>query len=152
MLLDPSPRSTHVPVGEDQVQHLELAQDLARIFNNRYGDLFPEPGALLSKNTLALIFTDVEAHIHTPGFIRFWRMATDNWIDLWLSMIGARIHYFSIFMYKMYSAVSFCKSGKTLKQHYSKSSWHIKLLWNTHWWNSDSISSCLNEISPLRCS
>ncbi|KAI3355693.1 hypothetical protein L3Q82_004285 [Scortum barcoo] len=41
-------KSTHVPVGEDQVQHLELAQDLARIFNNRYGDLFPEPGALLS--------------------------------------------------------------------------------------------------------
>lgn len=43
-------RSTHVPVGEDQVQHLELAQDLARIFNNRYGELFPEPRALLSKN------------------------------------------------------------------------------------------------------
>lgn len=43
-------RSTHVPVGEDQVQHLELAQDLARIFNNHYGDLFPEPRALLGKN------------------------------------------------------------------------------------------------------
>ncbi|KAG7463543.1 hypothetical protein MATL_G00177740 [Megalops atlanticus] len=41
-------RSTHVPVGEDQVQHLELAQDVARIFNNRYRDLFPEPRALLS--------------------------------------------------------------------------------------------------------
>ncbi|XP_054643688.1 tryptophan--tRNA ligase, mitochondrial [Dunckerocampus dactyliophorus] len=41
-------RSTHVPVGEDQTQHLELAQDLARIFNNRYGKLFPEPCALLS--------------------------------------------------------------------------------------------------------
>ncbi|XP_051815094.1 tryptophan--tRNA ligase, mitochondrial isoform X1 [Acanthochromis polyacanthus] len=41
-------KSTHVPVGEDQVQHLELAQDLARIFNHRFGDFFPEPGALLS--------------------------------------------------------------------------------------------------------
>ncbi|XP_078478471.1 tryptophan--tRNA ligase, mitochondrial [Lampetra planeri] len=41
-------KSTHVPVGEDQVQHLELAQDLTRIFNNRYGDLFPEPRALLT--------------------------------------------------------------------------------------------------------
>nr|XP_057938815.1 tryptophan--tRNA ligase, mitochondrial [Doryrhamphus excisus] len=40
-------RATHVPVGEDQIQHLELAQDLARIFNNRYGALFPEPRALL---------------------------------------------------------------------------------------------------------
>ncbi|GAA6219110.1 tryptophan--tRNA ligase, mitochondrial [Lates japonicus] len=41
-------KSTHVPVGEDQVQHLELAQDLARIFNHHYGDLFPGPCALLS--------------------------------------------------------------------------------------------------------
>ncbi|XP_055086665.1 tryptophan--tRNA ligase, mitochondrial isoform X1 [Periophthalmus magnuspinnatus] len=41
-------KSTHVPVGEDQVQHLELAQDLARIFNHRFGDLFPEPHTLLS--------------------------------------------------------------------------------------------------------
>ncbi|XP_020775912.2 tryptophan--tRNA ligase, mitochondrial [Boleophthalmus pectinirostris] len=41
-------KSTHVPVGEDQVQHLELAQDLARIFNNHFGDLFPEPRTLLS--------------------------------------------------------------------------------------------------------
>uniref|UniRef100_A0A8C6TBU8 Tryptophan--tRNA ligase, mitochondrial n=1 Tax=Neogobius melanostomus TaxID=47308 RepID=A0A8C6TBU8_9GOBI len=41
-------KSTHVPVGEDQVQHLELAQDLARIFNNHYGELFPEPRTLLS--------------------------------------------------------------------------------------------------------
>ncbi|XP_008288595.1 tryptophan--tRNA ligase, mitochondrial [Stegastes partitus] len=41
-------KSTHVPVGEDQVQHLELAQDLARIFNHRFGELFPEPRALLS--------------------------------------------------------------------------------------------------------
>lgn len=46
-----SSRSTHVPVGEDQVQHLMLAQDLARIFNHRYGYLFPEPRALLSKKT-----------------------------------------------------------------------------------------------------
>uniref|UniRef100_A0AAV2K3H6 tryptophan--tRNA ligase n=1 Tax=Knipowitschia caucasica TaxID=637954 RepID=A0AAV2K3H6_KNICA len=41
-------KSTHVPVGEDQLQHLELAQDLARIFNHRFGDLFPEPQTLLS--------------------------------------------------------------------------------------------------------
>ncbi|XP_017560078.1 tryptophan--tRNA ligase, mitochondrial isoform X1 [Pygocentrus nattereri] len=41
-------KSTHVPVGEDQIQHLELAQDLARIFNNKYGEFFPEPCALLS--------------------------------------------------------------------------------------------------------
>lgn len=43
-------KSTHVPVGEDQVQHLELTQDLARIFNGRFGALFPEPKALLTSN------------------------------------------------------------------------------------------------------
>ncbi|XP_051564433.1 tryptophan--tRNA ligase, mitochondrial-like [Myxocyprinus asiaticus] len=41
-------KSTHVPVGEDQIQHLELAQDLARIFNNQFGEFFLEPRALLS--------------------------------------------------------------------------------------------------------
>jgi tryptophanyl-tRNA synthetase len=37
-------RATHVPVGEDQKQHLELARDLAGAFNRRYDrDFFPLP-------------------------------------------------------------------------------------------------------------
>jgi len=32
-----------VPVGEDQVQHLELSRRIARRFNSRFGDTFPEP-------------------------------------------------------------------------------------------------------------
>ncbi len=36
-----------VPVGDDQLQHLELARIIARKFNNRYGDTFPEPQAIL---------------------------------------------------------------------------------------------------------
>jgi len=32
-----------VPVGEDQVQHLELSREVARRFNARYGQIFPEP-------------------------------------------------------------------------------------------------------------
>ena len=40
-------RATHIPVGEDQIQHLELARDLARLFNNRYGHIFPEPKPIL---------------------------------------------------------------------------------------------------------
>jgi len=31
-------RATHVPVGEDQKQHLELTRDIAQKFNNDYGD------------------------------------------------------------------------------------------------------------------
>lgn len=34
-------RATHVPVGEDQVQHLQLAHHLAKLFNNKYGVTFP---------------------------------------------------------------------------------------------------------------
>ncbi|MEZ5926199.1 MAG: tryptophan--tRNA ligase [Hyphomicrobiaceae bacterium] len=35
---------THVPVGEDQKQHLELARDIAQKFNNDYGDSIRERG------------------------------------------------------------------------------------------------------------
>ncbi|MEZ0242419.1 MAG: tryptophan--tRNA ligase [Sphingomonas sp.] len=43
-------QATHVPVGEDQRQHLELARDIATKFNLDYGvDLFPLPDALISK-------------------------------------------------------------------------------------------------------
>lgn len=37
-----------VPVGEDQLQHLELTRELVRKFNNRYGEVFPEPQPILS--------------------------------------------------------------------------------------------------------
>src|ERR687888_815911 len=37
-------KATHVPVGEDQKQHLELARDIAQKFNNDYGvNFFPLP-------------------------------------------------------------------------------------------------------------
>jgi len=38
-----------VPVGEDQVPHLEIAREIARKFNSTYGQVFPEPEAKLSK-------------------------------------------------------------------------------------------------------
>ena len=41
-------RAKHVPVGIDQVPHLEISREIARRFNNLYGDVFPEPGALLT--------------------------------------------------------------------------------------------------------
>lgn len=41
-------KSTHVPVGVDQVQHMELVQDLARGFNKKYGEFFPVPKSILS--------------------------------------------------------------------------------------------------------
>ena len=38
-----------VPVGEDQVAHLELAREVVRRFNNFYGETFVEPAPLLTK-------------------------------------------------------------------------------------------------------
>ncbi|MDX1576183.1 MAG: tryptophan--tRNA ligase, partial [Kiloniellales bacterium] len=41
-------KATHVPVGEDQKQHLELTRDIAQKFNNDYGtDFFPIPEPLI---------------------------------------------------------------------------------------------------------
>jgi tryptophanyl-tRNA synthetase len=42
-------KATVVPVGDDQVQHLELARETVRRFNYRFGDVFPEPQPRLSK-------------------------------------------------------------------------------------------------------
>lgn len=47
-------RATKVPVGKDQEQHLEMARNFAQRYNNRYGEVFPEPypfnyGSELSK-------------------------------------------------------------------------------------------------------
>ncbi|MDG2303820.1 MAG: tryptophan--tRNA ligase [Candidatus Binatia bacterium] len=41
-------KGSRVPVGEDQVPHVELTRDIARRFNNYYGAILPEPEALLS--------------------------------------------------------------------------------------------------------
>lgn len=40
----------YVPVGDDQVQHVELARDLVHRFNNRYGEILKMPKAVKVKN------------------------------------------------------------------------------------------------------
>jgi tryptophanyl-tRNA synthetase len=43
-------KATHVPVGEDQKQHLELARDIVQKFNNDFGvpDFFPQPEPVIT--------------------------------------------------------------------------------------------------------
>jgi tryptophanyl-tRNA synthetase len=43
-----------VPVGEDQLPHLELAREIVRRFNNLFGDTFPEPEAKLTTFPMVL--------------------------------------------------------------------------------------------------
>jgi tryptophanyl-tRNA synthetase len=42
-------KATRVPVGADQVSHLELSREIARRFNFQYGEVFPEPQPLLTE-------------------------------------------------------------------------------------------------------
>ncbi|MCK9222263.1 MAG: tryptophan--tRNA ligase [Limnochordia bacterium] len=47
-------KSDTIPVGEDQLPHLELTRELARRFNYLYGPVFPEPAPKLNRVTLLL--------------------------------------------------------------------------------------------------
>lgn len=47
-----------VPVGEDQVQHLEITRDIAKRFNARFGKTFPEPKPLLTETARVMSLSD----------------------------------------------------------------------------------------------
>ncbi len=51
-------KSTKVPVGRDQKQHVEMARDIAQRFNHHYGDLFVLPDAVIDDNTAVLAGLD----------------------------------------------------------------------------------------------
>ncbi|OAU99927.1 MULTISPECIES: tryptophan--tRNA ligase [Moraxella] len=50
--------ATHVPVGKDQIQHIEMARDIAGTFNFKYKPLFTEPLAVVDENTPLLTGLD----------------------------------------------------------------------------------------------
>ena len=47
-----------VPVGQDQLQHLELAREIARKFNKKFGNVFPEPKPILTKAARIMSLND----------------------------------------------------------------------------------------------
>ena len=51
-------QTTHVPVGEDQKQHIELTRDLAQRMNNKYGKLFTIPEPVITKSTARIMGLD----------------------------------------------------------------------------------------------
>jgi tryptophanyl-tRNA synthetase len=67
--------STHVPVGKDQVQHLEMARDIAQRFNHHYGEIFTLPEAVVDEHVAVLPGKDG----------RKMSKSYNNTIPLWLS-------------------------------------------------------------------
>jgi tryptophanyl-tRNA synthetase len=67
--------STHVPVGKDQIQHLEMARDIAQRFNHHYGELFELPEAVVDEHVAVLPGKDG----------RKMSKSYNNTIPLWLS-------------------------------------------------------------------
>lgn len=51
-------QTTEVPVGIDQKQHVELARDIARRVNNRYGDVFTLPEPMMKKGSAKIMSLD----------------------------------------------------------------------------------------------
>ncbi|MFH1713352.1 MAG: tryptophan--tRNA ligase [Candidatus Jacksonbacteria bacterium] len=54
-------KSDTVPVGEDQTQHVEITRDIARKFNNCFGNTFPEPKVLLTPTPRVMSLTEPTA-------------------------------------------------------------------------------------------
>ena len=50
-----------VPVGKDQASHVEVTREIARRFNNRFGEVFPEAEALIPEDTPTLVGIDGQA-------------------------------------------------------------------------------------------
>ncbi len=54
-------KAVAVPVGEDQIQHIELTREIARKYNGRFGEVFPEPAQLVPKEGARILGLDGKA-------------------------------------------------------------------------------------------
>ena len=72
--------ATTVPVGRDQLQHLEMARDIAQRFNHRYGEFFVLPEGQVDDHVATLPGTDG----------RKMSKSYDNTIPLWLGQKALR--------------------------------------------------------------
>jgi tryptophanyl-tRNA synthetase len=66
-----------VPVGKDQLPHIEQTRVVARRFNERYGQTFPEPDALLSEVPM-ILGTDGTKMSKSKGNVVELRMSADE--------------------------------------------------------------------------
>jgi len=60
-------KTTQVPVGDDQRQHLELTQEIGRRFNLVFGETFPKPEPIWSKATRVMSLADPTKKMSKTG-------------------------------------------------------------------------------------
>lgn len=51
-------QATHVPVGEDQKQHIEITRDIAERVNSKFGEVFTIPEPIINKSTARIMSLD----------------------------------------------------------------------------------------------
>ncbi|MFP4136652.1 MAG: tryptophan--tRNA ligase [Candidatus Acetothermia bacterium] len=60
-------KASKVPVGEDQIQHVELTRRIARKFNSRFGEFFPEPEPIVGDAARIMSTADPERKMSKSG-------------------------------------------------------------------------------------
>lgn len=60
-------KASKVPVGEDQLQHIEITRRIARRFNHTYGDFFPEPEPIIGHGARIMSTADPEKKMSKSG-------------------------------------------------------------------------------------
>jgi tryptophanyl-tRNA synthetase len=66
------PKAHLVPTGEDQLPHIEMTRELARRFNRRFGETFPEPEGLLGRVPRLLGLHGPDAKMSTSADNAIW--------------------------------------------------------------------------------
>src|SRR5487761_682350 len=78
-----------VPVGKDQLPHLELIREVVRKFNRTYTPVFPEPRALLTETPEIKVTDGKRTYMTQPGHPRtcnvcaFYKFFFDDWQHYW---------------------------------------------------------------------
>ncbi|MBL7053641.1 tryptophan--tRNA ligase [Patescibacteria group bacterium] len=78
-----------VPVGEDQVQHIELAREIARKFNKKFGKTFPEPKPLLTKSRRIMSLIDPTRKMSKSFDKNTYIAMTDSKETIWKKIASA---------------------------------------------------------------
>jgi tryptophanyl-tRNA synthetase len=101
-------RPNFIPVGEDQVQHIELARSLAKRFNSKFGEIFTLPAAKLNPATARIMsLTDPTKKMSKSDSPKSYLGLTDSPADLKKKIMSAVTETEPVF--------SFSKSGPAVK-------------------------------------